>query len=613
MWLLDTKTITLSQQSDDNVRYAILSHRWGNDNDEVSFTDIQHPRSMPRKKGYDKIEKCCKQALRDGYKYAWVDTCCIDKRSSAELQEAINSMFRWYERAGVCYAYLEDVPLRRMEESEWFTRGWTLQELLAPRVVQFFDNAWKFLGDHKTLLIEIHEATKIEPGVLQKTMSLHNCSIAERMSWAAGRRTKRIEDRAYSLFGIFQVHLPMLYGEREAAFQRLQQAILRTSEDDTLFAWTGVTETHAGLLAPNLEAFRDGALLQTDASGPLLRLSGSDATERSIGITAKLIPWHMETYLVFLGCIRHEDGRKEGVGIYLRMLDEDNSFARIEFSGVDLAFLPIPNRDSLLFLGMIELLTPCKRESWRTWAVSRSISVRQLPLLENHKECLKEKIYGFQVSTPADRILAYPAKLPGFVELLRPSGSSQASAGVSISDVSKRENLIWAVDGTFLDRGIVGALHSQAHPIRDIHFGFDHLFNPILYIRKATIIQRTVTIDSFLKWANSPKSLIASLSSLFISILPPYAEQNDTPIQEAYFWNERKSYRVFDHGDRDFWAIRVDRKKVVELCFFPEVPLWLKLKRVPTQYGMVWDITLEAEKTITQILEDVLPGLKVYE
>ncbi|KAF2207645.1 hypothetical protein CERZMDRAFT_50719 [Cercospora zeae-maydis SCOH1-5] len=140
MWLLHARTRQLKHFVDDwrmSTSYAILSHTWGKN--EVSFDDF-HQDDAKTRDGYRKIEYTCAQALKDGIEYVWVDTCCIDKRSSADLSEAINSMYRWYYNAQVCYAYLEDVwtpPESR--RSLWFTRGWTLQELIAPETVRFFE------------------------------------------------------------------------------------------------------------------------------------------------------------------------------------------------------------------------------------------------------------------------------------------------------------------------------------------------------------------------------------------------------------------------------------------------------------------------------------------
>ncbi|KAI1162507.1 heterokaryon incompatibility protein-domain-containing protein [Nemania serpens] len=220
-------------------RYAILSHTW--DDEEVSFSDMSSPRCKA-KGGYEKIKMAMKLADEDGLHYVWVDTCCIDKSSSAELTEAINSMYRWYERADVCYAYLSDLPSHlplsiSLRHSRWFTRGWTLQELIAPKKVYFFDRHWNKRGAKEDLIEELSRITKISAHILRHEQPLSSVPVAKKMSWAAGRSTKRVEDQAYSLLGLFDVNMPLLYGEEEKAFQRLQYEIIGRTADLSIFAW----------------------------------------------------------------------------------------------------------------------------------------------------------------------------------------------------------------------------------------------------------------------------------------------------------------------------------------------------------------------------------------
>ena len=167
--------------------------------------------------------------------FGTADLCCIDKTSSAELSEAINSMYRWYQESGVCYAYLADVPPNAFSKSRWFTRGWTLQELIAPSTVIFLDQKWQEIGTKSSLQRVISEITGIPTDILLGG-DLEDASIAQRMSWASKRETTRVEDAAYCLMGIFSIHMPMLYGEGERAFIRLQEEIMRVSDDHSLFA-----------------------------------------------------------------------------------------------------------------------------------------------------------------------------------------------------------------------------------------------------------------------------------------------------------------------------------------------------------------------------------------
>ena len=217
-------------------RYAVLSHTWEADNQEVTFHDVINHMEKG-KAGFRKIQFCGEQANRDGLQYFWVDSCCIDKASSAELSEAINSMFRWYKDAVKCYVYLSDVSTGKhsrssqqlwtlaFEQSRWFTRGWTLQELLAPASVEFFSRDGIRLGDKKSLESQIYEITRITVQALQGE-PLSQFSIDERISWAAKRETTIEEDKAYALLGIFDIHMPLIYGEGEKkAFRRLKEEI----------------------------------------------------------------------------------------------------------------------------------------------------------------------------------------------------------------------------------------------------------------------------------------------------------------------------------------------------------------------------------------------------
>jgi hypothetical protein len=227
---------------DDVPQYAILSHTWGADGEEVTFKDLMDGTGKS-KTGYNKIRFCGEKAKRDGLRYFWVDTCCIDKSSSAELQEAINSMFQWYRDAAKCYVYLADVTSATFDASEsdelweadfrksrWFTRGWTLQELIAPSSVAFFTKEGFELGDRSSLERYIHEVTGIPVKALRGHI-LSDFSVHERMVWAEKRNTTRQEDKAYSLLGIFNVHMPLIYGEgREGAFRRLREEIEKASK-----------------------------------------------------------------------------------------------------------------------------------------------------------------------------------------------------------------------------------------------------------------------------------------------------------------------------------------------------------------------------------------------
>jgi hypothetical protein len=280
MWLLNTKTAMLQYFVDCKAvgEYAILSHVWGSD--EQTFQDIRQLAALvkddkdetqyPIVRAAPKIRECCRFAASLGFKWVWIDTCCIDKTSSAELSEAINSMFQWYSESKVCIAYLADVPDlsdtgerdSAIRTSKWFTRGWTLQELLAPYIVVFVSRSWTWIGTKTTLASLLHLVTGVEIPVLSFQRRLADISVARRMSWAAQRVTTRVEDRSYSLLGIFGVNMPTIYGEGEAAFRRLQEEIIKISPDQTLFAWDRV-DLYQPFLATAPSAFRRSATMDT--------------------------------------------------------------------------------------------------------------------------------------------------------------------------------------------------------------------------------------------------------------------------------------------------------------------------------------------------------------
>ncbi len=323
MRLINVKTLEISEFFGDKIPpYGILSHTWGDE--EVSFQEMMglgkgvrelllnqmesqdwsSPKrriesqdwSSPKRRivptggepsaglrsstgsanGLLKILNTCRLAKRDSLQWFWVDTCCIDKTSSAELSEAINSMYQWYQSSRKCYAYLEDVPADQdadmshkqvhlqfqhlaLASSRWFTRGWTLQELIAPPRMDFYGQSWQHLGTRDELCATIHYITRIpmkvfqardryewmEYGRVQSTGRIHYLnadlgaySVAQKMSWASRRECTRAEDLAYCLLGIFDISMPLLYGEGPKAFLRLQEEIFKTTDDHSLLAWT---------------------------------------------------------------------------------------------------------------------------------------------------------------------------------------------------------------------------------------------------------------------------------------------------------------------------------------------------------------------------------------
>jgi len=340
---VDHRTKVLEFGDDEVNQYAILSHRWMAQ--EVDYDEMVRLTKMDGKErdeirqrgGYRKILQSCERAQEDRYEWLWVDTCCVDKRSSAELSEAINSMYRLYENAKVCYAYLHDVHDSRFPTEsdiekypdfrgwpEWFSRGWTLQELIAPSNVQFFNKDWQSISDKRALAPTLRNITGIPEPILIHGLCENRPCVAQIMSWAAHRTTTRVEDRAYSLMGLLDVNMPMLYGEGKKAFHRLQLEIIRASNDQSIFAWLHriAKEQRTSILADDPSFFHDCGRMELidhdefiqffkeDVSKEELgsiedRLSTFPVTNRGIHIWVLLRPYRgTDTFQAWLPCRR---------------------------------------------------------------------------------------------------------------------------------------------------------------------------------------------------------------------------------------------------------------------------------------------------------------------
>ncbi|KAK2767571.1 hypothetical protein FQN54_003729 [Arachnomyces sp. PD_36] len=337
MRFLNTATLQLEDVPDSELgpkypqnKYVTLSHRWGAAKDEVSYADINESRDFKSKKGYPKLKGFCDLAASQGYRYGWDDTCCINKVDLSELSEAISSMYRWYEECDLCIIYLEDVgPGRKsMMESTWFDRGWTLQELIGPRKAAFYDYNWHLLGTKSDLLEDLSTKTGIPIGILNHDVSLSSYSIAQRMSWAANRRTTKVEDRAYSLLGILDVNMPLIYGEREGGFKRLQQAIVQRYKDESIFAWSMKKgDTVTGLYAPSPDFFAQCSDVISARGSP-----GFTENNGEISFSLKTIPHSMETYYALLNCTR-KSSPDSRIAIAISRTSEKNDDEYIRVAG----------------------------------------------------------------------------------------------------------------------------------------------------------------------------------------------------------------------------------------------------------------------------------------
>jgi hypothetical protein len=322
MRLLDTTTFKLCSAGQEHFKtqgYAILSHRWVGA--EITFQQITRFSSQLQRAGdwqmpspqLDKIRGACSIARQLGFRWMWIDNCCINKESATEESESINSMFKWYRDAQVCITYLSDVnissPQQNIEQpgngitsdprlfnrfdgtmpSEWFSRGWTLQELLAPRDMRFYDANWNYMGTKSSLARAIEAITRIDASYLTDVRDFRKACIAAKMSWMAGRTTTREEDIAYGMLGLFNITMTPQYGEGQRAFMRLQHKLLATFTDESLFAWQmpdpnagekfGIAPTantvwssdEWGMLAPTPNWFSNCGKMTIDAGPPISR------------------------------------------------------------------------------------------------------------------------------------------------------------------------------------------------------------------------------------------------------------------------------------------------------------------------------------------------------
>ncbi|GAB1316382.1 hypothetical protein MFIFM68171_06592 [Madurella fahalii] len=362
MRLLHTTTLTLHTfvEPSQAPKYAILSHTWTDD--EVIFEDIATPERgvevVRNKRGFAKVRGSCAMAVAQGIDYIWIDTLCIDKSSSAELSEAINSMFEWYALSSVCFAYVADLDwlkptstydgvYDRFLASRWFTRGWTLQELIAPSVVEFYDKSWKPIGDRRRLAEPISTKTGIYRGLLSRQhllpqvnhdslrQELSSICIAAKMSWLSHRQTTRREDMAYCMLGIFDLNMPLLYGEGNKAFIRLQEEIVRNSFDSSILAWNAPDQGHLPIgrwdtiLSPSPALFRESAHVQPLRGQP--RFADGNATPYGLNLNVLLCPT--------LEPMRGRGGLKSGLEAAL-LREAPESLAAAENGGISL-FLAI--------------------------------------------------------------------------------------------------------------------------------------------------------------------------------------------------------------------------------------------------------------------------------
>lgn len=354
-------------------------------------------------------------------------------------------MFRWYADSGRCIAFLEDVHQngRSFEESEWFRRGWTLQELIAPMHMSFYDHDWQLVVTKDELLDILSQATGVQRSILSHTEKPESCSVAQRMSWAAGRITERVEDRAYSLLGLFNVTLEMVYGEREKAFIRLQEKIIQHTADQSVFAWSLDRRNHpngySGLLAPSPDSFADCSDIVKVREQTAFSLS-------NIGLSIYLptLPYSMEAYLAFLDCSQERNAESR-FAILVSRLPSTDQWARI-----------MNQKGNSLFLRTLSKLGQSR-------VVKRQLYIRQVPL---ESPICFTRIYGFWFRR---------------LEPLRKSGR----VGILSRIPTSAKDRVYLRPGMIGTAGVVSVKPFQGRPlyltqVRCIKVGFDEEFRPVI-------------------------------------------------------------------------------------------------------------------------------------
>ncbi|KAM3420458.1 hypothetical protein BST61_g3728 [Cercospora zeina] len=333
--------------------YAVISHRWASD--EISCQIFQDTAVEDRVgSGWAKIIEGCRMARSRKIRWLWIDTCCIDKRSSAELTESVNAMFKYYQQSRQCFVFLPDVHAvpadsaeleAQLSKSVWFTRGWTLQELLASPIATFYNSNFRLIGlkarDSPFCAI-ISRITGVGLEYLHDPYLVEQASVAERMRWASLRQTTRVEDVAYCLLGLFGVNMPLLYGEETKAFMRLQMEIIRKTEDESIYAWHTSDRSWKGLLAPSPASFTGTRVVE---ARDIHKRTPSTMTNKGLQLSLAL-PWYPRErtkILLPLNCVALVEDESTGKTLHDQIairihvsstLDAYNSGLRVLEGGV---------------------------------------------------------------------------------------------------------------------------------------------------------------------------------------------------------------------------------------------------------------------------------------
>ncbi|KAJ2906397.1 HET domain-containing protein [Zalerion maritima] len=342
MRLLNTRTLALHEFLVRIPHYVILSHTW--EQEEVTFRDIHNLPRAKTKQGFSKIDGCCRIARENDFEWVWIDTCCIDKSDSSELSEAINNMFCWYKNSTVCYVYLSDVEgdflspnksPKTFSDSRWWTRGWTLQELIAPSKIEFYAGDWKEIGTKRSLLSSISKRTGIRATVLKNSETLDLIYVGERMSWASDRQTTKVEDMAYCLLGLFDIQYPLIYGEGPKAFRRLQEEILRKYKHDlSLLVWWSphpLADRCSGVLAESPLLFKSYKHLGDE----VLKVNRTQTDPSWIASLNIYSPRHLQAALQEYERAEPQRGDRQAFRRVLAAMGRENTICHLLFTNKD--------------------------------------------------------------------------------------------------------------------------------------------------------------------------------------------------------------------------------------------------------------------------------------
>lgn len=473
---------------------------------------------------------------------------------------------------------------RTFIKSEWFCRGWTLQELLAPEDLRFYDRDWNYLGDKSSLGDLVSTATGIDVGVLAGRKQLWACSVAERMSWAAQRATTRVEDRAYSLLGIFDVNMTMLYGEGPKAFIRLQEEILKSLDDHSIFAWGGLQRGLPGLLAPRPENFASSGDVESTSE----RIGRRAYSVNNRGVYGKipLIPYTLDTYLTFLPCVRRNPGGQTAlIGIFLRRLHEDDQYMRVPMDGNDF----MQNTEEWV-----------RSHGRNSYVVARDISVRQRPFLRTQIGFVYlDRIQGFRLN---ESLLARNNNSDPLFSI-EGMWSSQSRI-VSLPPGARKIHRVGSID-----------IGPQNLEINTVRFGFDSHYNAVVFLTRKDVTyseaedERGVFLQNFKQVAEEeePVRLLPSGESF----------QNGAPALGGH-WSKSQQLPngttlAFMSPNVDgFWALKADRLDGLDVHIIRRNSLsnpkshrrvgHVKLSRTILDNRLIWDLHI-----------DLLASLEEYE